>query len=130
MYIYSYHSKLLEMQGHLPVIESSEWAFKEGNYTAYIDTYIFVFIRSIRLPEVSTDNIDVIEPSEWAFTEENYTACIHVDSYIFIYTRSIKLLEVFADTVVVDLLGDNYENDFALCEIFIYKNNMFKCLSL
>ena len=118
------------MQGRLPVIESSECAFKEGNYTAYIDTYIFVFIRSIRLPEVSTDNIDVIEPSEWAFTEENYTACIHVDSYIFIYTRSIKLLEVFADTVVVDLLGDNYGNDFALSEIVIYKNNMFKCLSL
>ena len=118
------------MQGRLPVIESSECAFKEGNYTAYKDTYIFVFIRSIRLPEVSTDNTDVIEPSEWAFTEENYTACIHVDSYIFIYTRSIKLLEVFADTVVVDLLGDNYGNDFALSEIFIYKNNMFKCLSL
>ena len=65
---------------------------------------------------MSTDNIDVIESSEWAFTEENDTAYIHVDSYIFIYTRSIKLPEVFADTVVVDLLGDNYGDNFALSE--------------
>ena len=116
------------MQGQLPVIESSEWAFKEGNYTAYIDTYIFINIRPIRLYQVVKDNIDVIESSEWAFTKENYKT--YIDSYIFIYTRSIKLPKVFADTVVVDLLGDNYRDDFALSEIFIYKNNMFKCLSL